>query len=282
MITHKLRNSLLSDELFQNMVEEARDIIIVSDINGKIIYANSAALDANGYSGDELYTLSINNFRPQETKQELDFQMKEACNKGLLHRTVNLRKNGELFHIEVSFQRINLDVKDFLTEGHSDRLQNSMQAFASIVGVPESSTADFKLFAHFHDIGKVGIPDSILFKPGALTVEEWKIMRRHCELGYNIAKSTPDFEPIADLILMHHEWWNGQGYALGLKEKDIPLACRMLTIVDAYDAMTNDRPYRKRMSHVAASAEIRRCAGTQFDPVLVDKYITMLNNKQIS
>ena len=102
--------------------------------------------------------------------------------------------------------------------------------------------ADLRLFAQFHDIGKVGIPDSILLKPAALTLEEKIEMQRHSEIGHRIAQSAPDLTPISDWVLKHHEWWDGQGYPLGLAGEDIPLECRMLAIADAYDAMTSDRP----------------------------------------
>lgn len=163
-----------------------------------------------------------------------------------------------------------LEARDFMTEGHGERLQELIQRFAEAVGLPDSANADLQLFAHFHDIGKVGIPDSILFKPGNLREEEWQVMRKHCEIGHRIAMSTPDLAPIGQFILKHHEWWNGSGYPLGLKGKDIPLQCRMLSIIDAYDAMTCDRPYRRAMDRMTALSELKRCAGTQFDPELVE------------
>jgi diguanylate cyclase (GGDEF)-like protein/PAS domain S-box-containing protein len=169
-----------------------------------------------------------------------------------------------------------LEMRDFITEGHGDRLQNLVEDFARALGLPESSMPDLRLLAHFHDIGKVGIPDSILFKPGPLTLEERSTMQKHCEIGHRIAMSTPDLAPIAGWILKHQEWWNGKGYPLGLKEDAIPLECRILSIVDAFDAMTHDRPYRKGLDPSVAAQELHRCAGTQFDPYLVDRFAKLL------
>jgi HD-GYP domain-containing protein (c-di-GMP phosphodiesterase class II) len=101
-------------------------------------------------------------------------------------------------------------------------------------------------------------------------------IQRHSEIGNRIAKSIPELEPIADWILKHHEWWDGNGYPLGLKGEDIPLASRILAIADAFDAMTSDRPYRKALTHEEAVDEIKRCAGKQFDPALVEQFIKIL------
>lgn len=172
-----------------------------------------------------------------------------------------------------------LEARDFITEGHADRLSRLVEAVAVEIWLPERSVADLRLLAQFHDIGKVGIPDRILFKPGTLTHDEVVEMRRHCEIGHRIALSAPDLVPIADWILKHHEWWNGTGYPLGLKGDEIPLECRILAIADAYDAMTSDRPYRKALAHEDALAELRDCAGTQFDPGLVEQFIKVLETQ---
>lgn len=169
-----------------------------------------------------------------------------------------------------------LEARDYITEGHGERLESLVEAFVQKIQLSAPLVADLKLLAKFHDIGKVGIPDNILFKPEKLTPDEISVMRRHCDIGFRIAKSVPDLAPIADWILKHQEWWNGKGYPLNLAGEEIPLACRILALADAFDAMTNDRPYRKAMSYQEAIDEIRKCAGTQFDPVLTEPFIEML------
>jgi diguanylate cyclase (GGDEF)-like protein len=174
-----------------------------------------------------------------------------------------------------------LEARDFITEGHADRMQDLVVLVGRDLGFSESRLADMRLFAQFHDVGKVGIPDRILLKAGPLDPDEKEEMRRHCEIGYRIAQSAPDLMPIAEWVLKHQEWWNGEGYPLGIIGEDIPLECRILSIVDAYDAMTSDRPYRKALEHSVAVAELRRCAGSQFDPALVERFIRLLNGKSI-
>lgn len=168
-----------------------------------------------------------------------------------------------------------LSARDYTTGDHSDRLQNIMVEFSKKCSIPESSMSDIQLFARFHDIGKIGIPDQILLKPGSLTDDERYEMRKHCEIGYRIACTATELAPIADWVLRHHEWWNGEGYPMKLKGTEIPLECRLLAIADSYDAMTSDRPYRKAMSHAAAIEELRRYSGIQFDPNLVESFISI-------
>lgn len=171
--------------------------------------------------------------------------------------------------------RQTFEARDFGGSGHLDRLQQMVSNFAEQLGLGQSQITDLRLFAKFHDIGKAIVPDKIIFKPDTLTADEWIEMRRHPEVGYRICKSLPDLVPFPDWILKHHEWWNGTGYPLGLKGEEIPMECRILAIIDAYDAMTSSRPYRKVLSKAEAVAELRRGAGTQFDPGLVEKFISV-------
>lgn len=172
-----------------------------------------------------------------------------------------------------------LEFRDYVNDGHIDRLQSWTEAVAREIGLPDRVVKDLRLLAQFHDIGKVGVPDFILFKTGLLNEEEQQIMQRHCEIGHRIALSAPELLLIADWILKHHEWWNGKGYPLGLCGEEIPLECRIITIADAFDAMTNDRPYRKAMSWESAIDELKRYAGIQFDPQLVEVFIRVVSGQ---
>jgi diguanylate cyclase (GGDEF)-like protein len=174
-----------------------------------------------------------------------------------------------------------LEARDFITDGHAGRLHNYAQKLGQSLGLSEERLNDLQILARFHDLGKVGISDHILFKPGRLTDEEFEEMKRHCEIGHRIALSTSDLAPVADYILKHHEWWDGRGYPLGIQGEEIPLECRILAIVDAYDAMTSERPYKGAMSHIESVQELRRCAGTQFDPNLVEEFIRIVGESDV-
>ncbi|MFP4257850.1 MAG: HD domain-containing phosphohydrolase [Desulfovermiculus sp.] len=170
-----------------------------------------------------------------------------------------------------------LEERDFITSGHAHRLEDLCVRLGRQVNLSSSQLSDLNLLAQVHDLGKVGIPDHILFKPGPLNDQEWEIMQQHPEKGYRIALSTTDLAGIADLILKHHERWDGKGYPLGLAGEDIPIECRILAIVDSFDAMTNDRPYRKAVSVEESLKELKRWAGIQFDPELVDIFVNMIS-----
>lgn len=169
--------------------------------------------------------------------------------------------------------------KDYITEGHSSSLALLLEKTAHVLNLSQHNIEVLKKLALFHDIGKIGIPDHILFKPGPLNQEEMVEMKKHSEIGYRIALSSPELVTIADLILKHHERWDGKGYPLGLKEKDIPMECRVLAVADAFDAMTSNRPYRSAMSQETAITELKKCSSSQFDPVIVGAFLKVVEEE---
>ncbi|MGH9493657.1 MAG: HD-GYP domain-containing protein, partial [Candidatus Sulfotelmatobacter sp.] len=127
--------------------------------------------------------------------------------------------------------------------------------------------------AFLHDIGKMGVPDHILRKPGPLTTQEREIMRRHCDIGYAVLERIPFLKEAAEIVLAHQEFYDGTGYPRGLKGEQIPLGARIFAVADTLDAMISDRPYRKALPISAAQEEIRRFSGTQFDPQVVKVFL---------
>jgi len=162
------------------------------------------------------------------------------------------------------------------TEAHAQRLALLSTLIGEALQLPQKSLDDLQLFSMLHDIGKVGIDSRILNKPGSLNDEEWAIMKKHPELGYRIALASPELESISVLILTHHERWDGRGYPRGLKGESIPLLSRILSVVDAYDAMTEDRIYRKALTTEHALQEIYKNSGTQFAPDIAALFIRIV------
>jgi diguanylate cyclase (GGDEF)-like protein/PAS domain S-box-containing protein len=166
-----------------------------------------------------------------------------------------------------------LSAKSEETEDHTKRLQANCARIGEIIGISAQELDELKLFSILHDIGKVGIKDDILKKPAALTDTEMLEMQKHVEIGYHIARNNIDLAPIAEYILSHHERWDGKGYPRNLVGEEIPLPARILSVVDAYDAMTHDRIYRKAIPEEAAVREIIVNAGTQFDPHIARVFV---------
>ncbi len=162
------------------------------------------------------------------------------------------------------------------TEAHGERLVSLSRRMGEALGLEQKEMDELALYAMLHDIGKVGVDDRILNKPGRLNDEEWEQMKKHSEIGYRIAASASELSHVADYILSHHEQWDGLGYPRGLAGDQIPLLSRLLAIVDAYDAMTEDRVYRRAMTSDDALEEIRRGAGSQFDPDLAARFIRLV------
>lgn len=171
-----------------------------------------------------------------------------------------------------------VDAKDHYTYGHSRKVSDYSVAIAEALGLPQDRIATIRAASLLHDIGKVGIPDSILSKQGPLTDEEWEPVKVHPKLGVEILRHIIDLVNCLPAILHHHERYDGKGYPSGLKGNNIPLEGRILAVADAYDAMTSPRPYREQLSSQQAINELKRCAGTQFDPELVDVFSKLIES----
>ncbi len=169
-----------------------------------------------------------------------------------------------------------LDARDHYTNGHSERAIEYAKEIAYEINMSQSDREELVYLCLLHDIGKIGIPDHILNKPGKLTPEEFEIMKRHAEIGEKIISPLEMLKKLKPLIRHHQEYYDGTGYPDGLSGNAIPLACRILAVVDTFDAMTTDRPYRNALSVETAVAELQRCAGTQFDPEIVKVFIRIL------
>jgi diguanylate cyclase (GGDEF)-like protein/putative nucleotidyltransferase with HDIG domain len=173
-------------------------------------------------------------------------------------------------------------VHDGKTSAHAHRMVRLAEETARRLGRPEEEIHLVRLAALFHDIGKIGIPDAILHKPGPLNEDEWTVMRRHPVLGQHILEQVGGvFELLSHIVVAHHERWDGRGYPHGLAQNAIPLGARILTVVDSYDAMTSQRPYRQPLPDEEARAELQRCAGSQYDPQVVEMFLRVLDADEL-
>lgn len=254
--------------------------ILLSNTNGKKAYEILHKIK----NACEQYNLSIKNkaqsinlsigYGTKQTKEEsIQTAEKEA------EEYMNKRKlleSKSYHHMILASIMATMYVRSHETENHAKRLARMSKLIGEKMKLSQRNLDDLQLLAMLHDIGKVGIDDKILNKPGKLTDEEWVIMKNHSEFGYRIAMSSPELAHIAKYILSHHERWNGTGYPSGLIKEEIPLLSRILAIVDAYDAMTKKRVYRKTLTKKAAIEEITKNAGTQFDPEIVKVFIEIM------
>jgi diguanylate cyclase (GGDEF)-like protein/putative nucleotidyltransferase with HDIG domain len=174
--------------------------------------------------------------------------------------------------------RTAMEEKTGETKRHSERTAKLAEKMGELLGMQSFEIEFLKLLAILHDIGKTGIPDNILLKPSPLNDEEWKAMKRHCEIGFRIASTMPELVSIAEAILSHHESWDGSGYPHNLKGEEIPLMSRIIAVIDSFDAMTNDRPYKKAISKEEAVEKLLQGSGTQFDPSIVDLFVNKALN----
>ncbi len=167
------------------------------------------------------------------------------------------------------------DLRDNETAGHSLRVCRFSIEIARAMGWPDKQLESLARGAYLHDIGKLGIPDGILLKPGPLTADERRLMQQHVQIGFDVVKDIPFLADVAEIILMHHERYEGGGYPRGLKGEEILLGARIFAVADTLDAITSDRPYRRASSFESARETIRRQSGSQFDPQVVDVFLSI-------
>jgi len=171
-----------------------------------------------------------------------------------------------------------LQERDYETEEHVQRMKKYSRELGKKLGLADDQLNDLMLAVTLHDIGKISIPDNIILKPGKLDKKEWEVMKKHSEIGFRIVKSSSNLKHISKAVLYHHERWDGRGYPRGLEGDKIPLISRIISVVDAFDAMTHDRPYKGAMSKQEAIEELKKFSGSQFDPLVVEKFIQILNS----
>lgn len=187
----------------------------------------------------------------------------------------SLAEPGSLYDELLEVLGVALDFRDNETAGHSRRVSRYCSEIAKAMGCPRNELIDINRGAFLHDLGKIAIPDAILFKKGKLSPQEWEVMRTHAWIGYNLVSRISVLVPVAEILLSHHERFGGSGYPRGLKGAEIPLGARIFAIADTLDAMTSDRPYRKALPFSAAREEIARESGRQFDPEVVQAFLNI-------
>jgi putative nucleotidyltransferase with HDIG domain len=172
---------------------------------------------------------------------------------------------NDIYHDIIKSMVAALEAKDLYTSGHSTRVAKMAYHLGEVLGMTKEELRLMHIAGDLHDIGKIGVPDNVLNKPGKLEVEEWELMKKHCDIGYNILSKVKTFKDISEIVLYHHERWDGKGYPKGLKAEEIPFASRILAVCDSIDAMKSDRPYRKSISDEICKDEINKNRGIMYD-----------------
>jgi len=224
-------------------------------------------------------SLSLGTATKVRKQDDVQTTLKEAEDKMYRHKL--LESQSARSALIASLQE-SLESKTKETRAHTERLRRNALSVGKAFGLSPSDLDRLVLLAAMHDVGKIAVDERLLNKRGPLTETEWQTIRKHCEVGARIARAAPDLACIADEILSHHERWDGTGYPRGLCGTEIPLLARILSIVDAYDVMTHGRPYRAPVEPAIATAELRKSAGSQFDPEMVDIFVASVLTRDVA
>lgn len=228
------------------------------------------------------FALRYEDSRRRRAEEELH-QANEKLEARVQQRTMELEKTNlalqRAYDETIEGWSRALDLRDKETEGHSQRVTEMTLRLARVAGMSDKELVQVRRGALLHDIGKMGIRDGILLKPDKLTDEEWTIMRKHPEFSYALLNPIDYLQPALDIPYCHHEKWDGSGYPRGLKGEQIPLAARLFAVVDIWDALRHDRPYRKGWSHKEALDHIKSLSGTHLDPKAVEYFLSIVSER---
>lgn len=222
-------------------------------------------------------TISIGMAVKTDAEQNINTVLSESEDKMYQHKLTE-SSSGKSAVLDALLKT--LAAKSYETEVHTRNMQEVAIKIGEKIGLPDSELHRLSLLITLHDIGKINIPEELLLKSVPLSEEEWVTMKRHCETGFRIARATEAFAHVAEDILAHHERWDGKGYPQGLKGGAIPLLARITAIADAFEVMSNGRPYKKAMSKDEIVAEFKNCAGTHFDPELAKMFLSILQTNR--
>jgi HD-GYP domain-containing protein (c-di-GMP phosphodiesterase class II) len=257
------------------------EIAFLHDLGFSQVILSCLSVDGRPTGLIEAYRLDDRPFRSEDPRQI------EVLGRFAMNAYSNIRWASKLesHYIETIEALVSaLEARNPDTNAHAKRIPDLALGLASAMQLPSDVRRALRLGSMLHDVGKIGVPDSILLKPGALSPDEWEIMRRHPTIGERMLRPIDFLVPALPIVRHHHERWDGGGYPDGLSEEQIPLGARIVAVCDSFDAMVSDRPYRAGMPVGDAAEELLRCAGTQFDPrcarLLVD-VVTSVGDKDL-
>jgi putative nucleotidyltransferase with HDIG domain len=234
--------------------------------------------------GECIGVLTVDGYEPNQfSAADAQLVSTFAIHAGIALENARLFEEAQDAYVQtVSALASAIDVRDSYTSGHSQRLAELAVRTGEMLGCTDSELVDVRWGALLHDIGKIGVPDEILRKPGSLDAHEEAIMRKHPEIGAHIVEPVRNLAGVAPIIRAHQERYDGKGYPDGLRENAIPKIARIISVADAYVAMTDERVYRKSFTQQEAIDELRRCSGTQFDPEVVEAFLKALKEDKLT